>query len=666
LSQHPLDELVARSRAIGADTSLVVWGGGNTSAKGVVTDHLGRERTVMWIKGSGSDLASATPGDFPALYLDDLVALRAHDALDDDTMVDFVGRAMVDPSARRPSIETLLHAFLPARHIDHVHADSVCALTNHHDGPLAVKEALGDRFAYVDWIRPGFQLSKIAGDLADFDGIVLAHHGLIVWADTSDECLARTRAAVASVDAYLARTRLEARTEPATTSRDVPDLGESDLARLTLALRGRLNRHGRRVLRVDRRLRAIADRADVAEVVAAGVSTGDHMMRIKPWSAVITDPTDTASAVHDVDRSADAYAAYFERERAQLPDGYSMHAPDPLVLLVPGLGAITTGATLRDAEVLADIALHTHTVAATVIDSFGEPSTLPESETFAFDYWPMELYKLSLKPPPPPLAGSVIVVTGAASGIGRGIARHLGALGANLCLADLDAEGLDACAADLRAAGAPAAWTIVGDQTDEVVVAATLQGAVHEFGGADGVVVCAGIGVTGSLQDLSLDTWNRGLSVNLTSAFLITKHALRALADQGSGGSLVYVASKNAFAPGAGFGGYSVAKAGMVQLMRIAALEGGPIGVRANAVNPDAVFDGSGLWSGGVREERAATHGVHPDELEDFYAARNLLGRKVSTDDVARAVAFYLSDDSSRTTGSVLPIDGGVPGAFPR
>ena len=448
MSEHTLDELVARSRAIGADTSLVVWGGGNTSAKGVVTDHLGRERSVMWIKGSGSDLASATPGDFPALYLDDLVALRAHDALDDDTMVDFVARAMVDPSARRPSIETLLHAFLPARHIDHVHADSVCALTNHRDGPQAVKDALGDRFAYVDWIRPGFELSKIAGDLAGFDGIVLAHHGLIVWADTSDECLAWTRATVASVDAYLA-----ARSEHASTLRTVPDLGAFDLAQLRLALRGRLNRNGRRVLRVDRRLREIADRADIADVVAAGVSTGDHMMRIKPWSAVISTPTDTASAVRDVDRAADDYAEYFERERAQLPDGYSMHAPDPLVMLVPGLGAITSGATVRDAEVLADIALHTHTVAANVIDCFGEPSTLPDSETFAFDYWPMELYKLSLKPPPPPLAGSVIIVTGAASGIGRGIARHLGALGANLCLADLDAEGLDTCAAELRGDG---------------------------------------------------------------------------------------------------------------------------------------------------------------------------------------------------------------------
>jgi NAD(P)-dependent dehydrogenase (short-subunit alcohol dehydrogenase family) len=300
-----------------------------------------------------------------------------------------------------------------------------------------------------------------------------------------------------------------------------------------------------------------------------------------------------------------------------------------------------------------------------VLDHF-EPSTLPEAETFAFDYWPMELYKLTRRAPAPPFAGTVIVVTGAASGIGRGIARSLGSLGASLCLADLDADGLAACADELIAAGAPAPIVVAGDQSDEAIVTQTLHETVLHFGGADGLVACAGVGVTGALSDLTTDVWERSLRVNLTSAFLLTRHGMRSFAVQGSGGAIVYVASKNAFAPGSGFGAYSVAKAGMLQLMRIAALEGGPHGVRANAVNPDAVFDGSRLWDDGIREERAAAHGVDPDELEAFYSSRNLLGRRVTTSDIARAVAFLLSDDSSRTTGAVIAVDGGVPGAFPR
>ncbi len=220
--------------------------------------------------------------------------------------------------------------------------------------------------------------------------------------------------------------------------------------------------------------------------------------------------------------------------------------------------------------------------------------------------------------------------------------------------------------AEAVAAGGPEPGFVVGDQSREEVVIETLRTAARRFGGLDGVVLSAGIGVASKLEDLELARWQRGIDVNLTSAFLLTREALKRMRRQGIGGSLVYVASKNAFMPGAGFGGYSVSKAGLVQLMRIAALEGGPIGVRANAVNPDAVFDNSRLWAGGLREQRAAEHGIRPEELEDFYASRNLLRRHVTTRDVAHAVLYLLSEASSRTTGAVIPVDGGLAAAFPR
>ncbi|MFM7211803.1 MAG: SDR family oxidoreductase, partial [Actinomycetota bacterium] len=643
-----------RSNRIGDDPTLVAYGGGNTSAKGIISDHLGREQRVMWVKGSGADMRGSVAADYPGLRLEELEALRGFDAMSDEEMTDLVARALLDPGSRRPSIETLLHAFLPFTHIDHVHADAICALTNHAEGRRVTAEALGDRFAYVDWIRPGFELSRIVGDLADYDGVVLAHHGLVTWGATTDECWAATRRTVDTAVAYVSAHRIAPGPRPVHA-----DLADDEVERLLLRLRGRL---GRRVLRIDERLRPVADHARVDDIVAGGVSSADHMLRIKPRSLVVRSADE---AVARVDAYAADYEAYVARNAALMPEEFDGHDPLPRVMLVPGVGAITAGASAADAGVLADIALHTHTVAADVVDAFGSPEPLSEVDTFEFDYWPMELYKLTLKPPPPPFAGFVAVVTGSASGIGRGIALELGRLGASLVLADLDGAGVEAAAADVARLG-PQPQVVIGDQSDEATVRATVRAAVRAYGGLDGIVVNAGIGVTGTLEELSLDQWERAQRINLTSGFLLTRESMRVMREQGNGGSLVYVASKNAFGPGAGFGAYSVSKAGMVQLMRIAALEGGPIGIRANAVNPDAVFDNSRLWDDGLREERAAAHGIRPDELEEFYAARNILKRRVTTTDVAASVAFLLSDASSRTTGAVIPVDGGVAGAFPR
>ena len=657
---EPLAELLARSRRIGDDPSMVLYGGGNTSAKGEIVDYLGRTQRVMWVKGSGADMRTSVLADYPGLRLDELTALIDRGAMSDEEMTDLVARALLDPGARRPSIETLLHAFLPYRHIDHVHADAICTLTNHAEGPRITREALGDDVAYVDWIRPGFELSRIVGDLADARGIVLAHHGLLTWADDSAVCFERTTDLVDR-----ARRFVEQHLPPpggvAVPRHD--DLPTDELRQLLLRLRGAMSGTGRRVLRVDERLRDVADHPHISDIVAGGVSSADHMLRIRPFSAIATGPDDAVAAVEEY---AQSYRAYVERHADSLPAGSTGHDPMPRVVLVPGVGAVTTGADVREAAMRADLALHTHRVARDVHDAFGRPQSLDEQDTFDFDYWPMELYKLRLQPAPSAFSGTVVLVTGAASGIGRGIAEHLAGLGASLILADIDERGIHEVAERIVVSGATAPRCVVGDQSDPSTAHQTVDAAIDAFGGVDGVVLNAGIGVPGTIADLTLDRWNSALTVNLTSAFLLTKAAMAAMREQGSGGSLVYVASKNAFGPGAGFGAYSVSKAGMIQLMRIAALEGGADGIRSNAVNPDAVFDNSRLWEGGIREERAAAHGIKPEELEDFYAARNLLHRRVRTSDVAHGVAYLLGDESSRTTGTVLTVDGGVASAFPR
>ena len=656
MSDHkPLQDLVARSKKIGADQNLVLFGGGNTSSKGEITDYLGKLRKVLWVKGSGADMQIGEAVDYPALYLEELLALARFEYLDDEAMVDFVSRALVDPTSRRPSIETLLHAFLPAKHIDHVHADAICALTNHPKGEDAAREALGEGFAYVDWLRPGFKLSTIVGALKDYDGVVLAHHGLVVWDEDSDICLSKTYEIVARADAYL--DSLSRRPD----SKFVHHaLSDQDLVELLLKLRGSVGK--KQVLRVDSRLAEVASRPDLTQVLAAGTSSSDHMLRIGPKSAQVT----LADQVTGIEKYREEQQEYFQSNKDLLPSGYQSHGEDPRVILIPGVGAVTVSNTLKEGKMMADIAIHTHQVAARVRDVFGESSSLSSSEIFGFDYWPMQLFKLKSNPVPAKFAGHTFIVTGAGSGIGRGIALELGRLGANVTIADLDSEGVAIVEAEFISHSYQPPLILVGDQSSESVVKDSVNRTIRYFGGIDGAVINAGIGVSDNLEDLDIQKWRKGLEVNLTSAFLLTKEMLKMLRTQNLGGALVFVASKNAFAPGAGFGGYSVTKAGMLQLMRIAAIEGGSVGIRCNAVNPDAVFDNSKLWAGGIREQRAEAHGVDPDKLEDFYASRNMLKTRVRSVDVARTVAYLLGDESSRTTGSVIAVDGGVAAAFPR
>jgi rhamnose utilization protein RhaD (predicted bifunctional aldolase and dehydrogenase)/NAD(P)-dependent dehydrogenase (short-subunit alcohol dehydrogenase family) len=614
-----LDRLVARSRLIGADPSLVLHGGGNTSSKLLERDHLGREQRVLRIKGSGSDLATIEARHFPGLRLDELLPLRERDAMSDEEMVAYLARCLVEPDAPRPSIETLLHAFLPAAHVDHVHADAICALANAPDPEAAVHEALGDDVAVVSYLRPGFELSKRVADLAGAQAVVLAHHGLVTWGETHEESYGLTLELVAAARAFL---------EERAAAPDGADRPPTvDPRRVLPRLRGRLSGDGRQVLALDLAQRDLADRADV-DAIAAMRSTPDHMLRIGARTAVLRG--DAA----DVDPSA-------------------------RVVLVPGLGCIAAAADAQTARVRLELARHSHASTASALDAFGGTSWLDEGEVRDFEQWPLEVRKLELLPPPPELAGSVAIVTGAASGIGREVALELARRGAHVVAADVDGRGLAGLDPDRTLA-------VVGDLTDPAAAEKLVVAAVETYGGLDAVVFNAGIASTGELAELSEDEWRRSLEVNLTAQFKLTKRVLPLLAEQGIGGSLVYVASKNAFAPGAGFGPYSVAKAGLVQLAKVAALEGGAAGIRANVVNPDAIFEGSRLWSDELRRERADAHGVPVEELESFYAKRSLLRRPVTAADVAEAVAFLVSDRSRATTGCTITVDGGVAAAFPR
>lgn len=660
----PGDELAAlayRSRLLGGQADLVVHGGGNTSVKLTVEDPRGGERELLYVKASGHDLATIAVDGFAALDLAGLRALRPRLAeLRESEAERETLRCLADPSVpARPSIETLLHAFVAARHVDHVHADAICTLTNGPGGESAARDALGAGIAYVSWMRSGPPLAVVVGELGDADAIVLAHHGLVTFGASAREVYERTIEVVQRAERWLAGRR---GARPAGVG-GAAERSFADEQDLLLTLRGRLSDGGpRRVLHVDRAACAVADRADVAQIATAGPSTADHVLHIRTETLVVGAagevPTKLGAAVA-------RYDAYVGRNRDRLPAGYAPHDPRPAVALVPGLGAVAAGRDAREATVRAEVAAHSHAVAARVLDAFGAVDRLPEADVFDIDYWPAELAKQAGRPAPRELEGRVFVVTGAASGIGRACARLLCARGAHVVGADRDADRLEDAIAELRSSGGEAV-AVTGDLTDTAVVDRVVATAVLSYGGVDGAVANAGVGAPGRLTELTPEEWRLSLEINATSHFLLLRRLLRALATQGIGGSIVVVASKNAFSPGAAFGAYSVAKAAQVQLARVAALEAGSIGVRVNVVNPDAVFGDSRLWSDELRAERAAAHGVAPGSLEAFYAERSLLGVPVRGEDVAEAVAFLLGDRSSRTTGCVLTVDGGVAGAFPR
>jgi len=666
--------LVYASRLIGAETSLVVWGGGNTSIKLMERDYRGREVRVLRVKGSGSDLKSIEKRHFPGVRMDDVLALLERQDMGDQEMVDYLAHVLQEPASPRPSIETLLHGFLPAEAVIHTHADAIVSLTNNDHAAGVLREIYGAEVIALPYRRPGFLISR---EVAETFGrhpkakaLLLEKHGTICWGATVKE-------------AYLSTVDLISRAEEAIGHRAkgrvrfggvaVPAASPEERRKVALAvgpvLRGVVGRERRVVMGFD-------DAPDVLEFACAreadalsriGPATPDHTIYTKrlPCFAAVDDPRDPAAVAAAikaaVERFVDDYTAYVKTGGGTAPAD-----PFPRVITVAGLGMFTTGKDRRTAGIVSDIYHHTISVLGAAT-SFGAYVSLSAQEAFDVEYWPLELYKLSQAPPEKELARRIVLVTGGASGIGRAAALRLAAEGAHVVVGDLDAAGARKVADEVVAAVGPARALGLGmDVASEASVRAAFEEAVLAYGGLDIVVSNAGIAHSSPVDEMTLADWERSFAVNSTGHFLVAREGMRVLKAQGLGGAFVFVATKNVMSPGKDFAAYSAAKAAEAQLAKVLALEGGPHGIRSNIVNPDAVFRDSKLWSEDVRRERARAQGISVDQLEDFYRKRNILAAPILPEDVAEAVLFLASERSAKTTGCTITVDGGVKDAFPR
>lgn len=661
----PLDQLVYSSRLVGREPSLVLWGGGNTSLKGTATDHRGRSLRVMFIKASGADLKDAGRRHYPPVRMDDVEAARERTGMDIREMVDYVTRALVDPGAPRPSIETLLHGFLPFAAVHHTHADAILALADNGRAAALVDEVYGDDAFLVPYRIPGFELSVLTAELAarhpDALGCVLEHHGLVTWGEDCRQSYERHVDLVGRAEAFLAPRRRRAAAPPALAAADRERLA----TRVGPVLRGLLfHETGRGVLLHDCSERAarFAERPDAEQLGQAGAATPDHMLNTKRVPLFVGWAAGSGPAALEEALRAGVAAyerAYVEYVRRFDPHLQPLREPPPRVVLVGGLGLFGAGADLRSATAALEIAQHTLDIMEDA-ESIGEYRSLDLADAYAAEYFPPELDKLRLAPPPREFSGKVALVTGAARGIGRAIARRLAADGALVAVTDIDGDAAARTAAEIGASAASCRM----DVTSEDEVERAFDALCQRWGGVDVVVSNAGTIQSGAIATLSLEQWRRSLDVNATGHFLVCRAAVRVMTRQALGGAIVINCTKNVLVPGRELGAYSASKAAAAQLARILAVEHGGDGIRVNVVHPDAVF--TDLWTPEIRASRARAYGIPEERLEEHYRQRTLLGRTVTPEDVAEAVAFLASERSAKSTGNMLVVDSGAREAFPR
>lgn len=675
--QSGLGELVYRSNLLGEDRRVCNWGGGNTSSKTIEKDFRGRDVEVMWVKGSGSDLATMKAGNFTGLRMEDIRPLFERDEMPDEEMVAYLANCMIDAKHPRASIETLLHAFLPFKHVDHTHPDAIISLCCAHNGKEIATEIFGDRFVWVPYIRPGFTLSKMIaeGVLASPQAelVLMEKHGLVTWGDTPEACYAKTIDIINEAERYIeAKVNDEQLFGGLKTPALAPEERKAVAAAVMPLVRGAVSDVKGMILTFDDEedVLQFVGGANSAQLCSIGAACPDHLVHTKVvplfinWQPDVNDLEGLKSKLtQGIADYKEQYKQYYERNKHE---GDVMFEAAPRVILIPGIGMINTGKSWSNSK-LSGALYHRAIAVMRGATALGEFVSLSENESYNVEYWPLELYKLSLAPAEAEFSRKVAFITGGAGGIGSETARRLVSEGAHVVLADLNLEGAEKVAQDINVKyGENRAVAVKMDVTKEEQVTAAYSYASLTYGGVDIIVNNAGLATSSPFAETSLQEWNLNIAVLGTGYFLVAREAFKLMKEQGIGGSMVFIGSKNSVYAGKSASAYSSAKALEAHLARCIAAEGGEFGIRVNTILPDAILQGSAIWNSNWRNERAAAYGIEPDQLEEYYRKRTTLLVNIYPRDIAEGIAYFASSKSEKTTGCMLTIDGGVPAAFTR
>jgi len=671
-------DLLARSNRLGSDPVNTNYAGGNTSAKGTDIDPVtGEPVELLWVKGSGGDLGTLTEAGLAALRLDRMRALvNVYPGIDrEDEMVAAFDYCLHGKGGAAPSIDTAMHGLVDAAHVDHLHPDSGIAIATAADGEELTAKIFGDKVVWVPWRRPGFQLGLDIAEIKKANpqaiGTILGGHGITAWGDTSEESEANSLWIIQTAADYIAangkaspfggvRAGFEALPEAERRAR---------AAALAATIRG-LASHDKPMVGHFTDSDVVLDflaSERAPELAALGTSCPDHFLRTKVKPMILDLPA-TAPVEEQVARLVELHAAY----RADYTAYYEAHATaespamrgaDPLIVLVPGVGMFSYGANRQTARVAGEFYVNAINVMRGA-EALSTYTPISDAEKFRIEYWALEEAKLQRMPKPKTHQGRIAFVTGAASGIGKAIATRLAAEGACVVVADLDLAKAQAAAAELGSTDV--AIGVAANVADAEGVQAAIDATLLAFGGIDLVVNNAGLSLSKPLLETTEKDWDLQHDVMAKGSFLVSKAAAKALIEQGMGGDVIYISSKNSVFAGPNNIAYSATKADQAHQVRLLAVELGEHGVRVNGINPDGVVRGSGIFASGWGANRAATYGVAEEDLGQFYANRTILKREVVPENVADAVFVLTGPELSRTTGLHIPVDSGVAAAFLR
>ena len=675
------EKLLYRSNLLGSDKRITNYGGGNTSAKVMQEDPLTGEKVeVLWVKGSGGDVGSIKMDGFSTLYMDKLNALRGlyRGVEFEDEMVGYLPHCTFNLNPRAASIDTPLHAYVPAKHVDHMHPDAIIAIAAAKDSKALTQQIFGDTIGWLPWKKPGYELGLWLSDYCeknpDAKGVVLESHGLFTWADDAQECYALTLEVIQTAMDWFEKQIAGKAAFGGAKHKNLPaDQRRATAARLMPAIRGMVSGHQHMIghFTDSNAVLEFVNANDMERLAALGTSCPDHFLRTKICPLVVDfDPAqpDVGATLAGLDAAVAAYREGYQAyyDRCKRDDSPAIRDPNAVVYLVPGVGMITFAKDKATARISGEFYVNAINVMRGA-DAVSEYQGLPEQEAFDIEYWLLEEAKLQRMPAPKSMAGRVALVTGGAGGIGSATAERYLREGACVMLADIDDKALADTADNLSARHSPdVVRTIIMNVTDEDAVATAYAEIAAEFGGVDILVSNAGIASSAPIEETTLELWNKNMAILSTGYFLVSREAFKLFKVQDIGGNVVFVASKNGLAASPNASAYCTAKASEIHLARCLALEGAPMGVRVNVVNPDAVLKGSKIWQGDWLDQRAGTYGTDKEGLEAMYRDRSMLKLSVLPEDIAEAAYFLASDLSAKSTGNIINVDAGNVQAFTR